>query len=92
MDKYIFEIIVVGGGASGMMAAGRAGECGAKVILLEKGNRLGRKLLISGKGRCNLTNTGELAEFLSHFGKTKDFLRNAFSRFFNQDLKEFFEN
>lgn len=86
------DIIVVGGGASGMMAAGRAGELGARVLLLEKGNRLGRKLLISGKGRCNLTNTGEIDEFLRHFGKTRDFLRNTFSRFFNQDLKEFFES
>jgi len=92
MDADNVDVIVVGGGASGMMAAGRVAELGAEVVLLEKGNQLGRKLLISGKGRCNLTNVGELDEFLSNFGKTRDFLRNVFSRFFNQDLMEFFES
>ncbi len=69
-----------------MLAAGRAAELGARVALFEKGNRLGRKLLISGKGRCNLTNIGDIEDFLARFGETGDFLRNVFSRFFNQDL------
>ncbi|MBI2447425.1 MAG: aminoacetone oxidase family FAD-binding enzyme, partial [Candidatus Omnitrophica bacterium] len=85
------DVIVIGGGAAGMMAAGRAGETGAKVLLLEKKDRLGSKLLISGKGRCNLTNAGDIDHFLENFGKSGQFLRNAFHRFFNQDLINFFE-
>ena len=54
MDKY--DVIVVGAGAAGMMAAGRAAEKGAKVLLIEKMSQPGRKLRITGKGRCNLTN------------------------------------
>ncbi|MGE4357811.1 MAG: NAD(P)/FAD-dependent oxidoreductase [Candidatus Omnitrophota bacterium] len=90
--NYIYDVIVIGGGASGMMAAGRAGELGRKVLLLEKGNCLGRKLTISGKGRCNFTNIGELDNFLMNFGKTRNFLRNVFYRFFNTELIEFFEH
>jgi len=60
MGKETLDVIVIGGGAAGMMAAGRAGESGAKVLLLEKKDGLGLKLLISGKGRCNLTNTGDI--------------------------------
>lgn len=84
-------IAVVGGGASGMMAALRAAECGGKVILLEKTSRLGNKLRISGKGRCNVTNAGEIEDFIANFGRQGKFLYNAFSSFFNRDLIEFFE-
>jgi predicted Rossmann fold flavoprotein len=83
-------IIVVGGGASGMMAAGRAAECGAQVLLLERTKRLGNKLRITGKGRCNLTNVAAPSDFITHFGPNGVFLRNAFARFFNQDLIDFF--
>ncbi|MCX5657944.1 MAG: NAD(P)/FAD-dependent oxidoreductase [Candidatus Omnitrophica bacterium] len=92
MNKNNYDVIVVGGGASGMMAAGRAAELGARMALVERGNCLGRKLLNSGKGRCNLTNIGELNEFLGSFGKTGNFLRNTFHRFFSQELMEFFQN
>lgn len=85
------DILVVGGGASGMMAAGRAAELGADVLLLEKMPRLGTKLRITGKGRCNLTNVADLAEFIRHFGPNGRFLYNAFSRFFVDDLRAFFE-
>jgi predicted Rossmann fold flavoprotein len=89
IDKY--DVIVIGGGASGMMAAGRAAEIGCRVLLLEKMERLGSKLAITGKGRCNITNMEELEAFLAHYGKRGKFLRNCFARFFNRDLVDFFE-
>ena len=85
------DILVVGGGAAGMMAAGQAAGLGARVILLEKMERTGLKIGISGKGRCNLTNIAELDSFLSHFGKNGRFLRQAFLEFFAPDLIDFFE-
>ncbi len=84
-------VIVVGGGASGMMAAGQAASAGAQTLLLEKMHRPGRKLGITGKGRCNLTNVASLAEFISHFGPTGIFLRQAFHRFSSDELVAFFE-
>lgn len=69
-----------------MMAAGRAAECGADVVLLEKGPRLGRKLRISGKGRGNITNTADVARFVEAFAPNGKFLYGAFSRFFRDDL------
>jgi predicted Rossmann fold flavoprotein len=84
-------VIVVGGGASGMMAAGQAASAGAQTLLLEKMHRPGRKLGITGKGRCNLTNVASPAEFISHFGPTGLFLRQAFHRFSNDELVAFFE-
>jgi len=74
-----------------MMAAGRAAECGAAVLLLEKTPRPGNKLRLTGKGRCNLTNQADVSEFIAHFGASGRFLHNAFSRFFVQDLLSFFE-
>jgi predicted flavoprotein YhiN len=80
------RIIVVGGGASGMLAAGRAAELGASVILLEKTERPGNKILISGQMRCNLTNTREISDFISMYGVNGRFLYGAFSLFFRDDL------
>ncbi len=74
-----------------MMAAGRAAERGRKTLLLEKNDILGRKLLISGKGRCNITNAGDVDDYMESFGKKGRFLRNAFSRVFNKELTDFFE-
>ena len=74
-----------------MMAAGRAAECGADVLLLEKTPRLGNKLRLTGKGRCNLTNEAELSQFITHFGETGRFLYGALSRFFVQDLRGFLD-
>ena len=85
------RVIVVGGGAAGLMAAGQAARQGAEVLLLEKMGRPGRKLRITGKGRCNLTNTAALSDAISHFGSSGRFLRQAFSRFFNRELITFFE-
>jgi hypothetical protein len=84
------DVIVVGGGASGLMAAGRAAELGAKVLLLEKMGRVGIKLAITGKGRCNLTNSGDLQSFIENYRHNGKFLYNVFSRFFNEDLVSFF--
>ena len=85
------KIIVVGAGPAGMMAAIRAAECGAEVVLLEKNSNPGRKLLLSGKGRCNLTNACDLDNFLERFSGNGDFLRDAFGKFFNRELMNFFE-
>ncbi|HOU16670.1 MAG TPA: NAD(P)/FAD-dependent oxidoreductase [Candidatus Marinimicrobia bacterium] len=88
-SKKIPKVIVVGGGPAGLMAAGQASLSGAQVFLIEKMERPGRKLAITGKGRCNLTNATELSEFLTHFGRNSRFLRGAFHRFFVPELLEF---
>ena len=84
------RIIVIGGGASGLMAAGQAAALGAEVTVLEKMPRTARKLGITGKGRCNLTNIASLNEFIDHFGRNGRFLRQAFNVFFSRDLITFF--
>ncbi len=83
------RIIVIGGGPAGLMAAGQAAENGADTLLLEKQRKPGRKLCITGKGRCNITNIADVPDFLAHFGKTGPFLHQAFARFFNTDLLNF---
>ncbi len=85
------RVIVIGGGAAGLMAAGQAAARGAQVLVLEKMSRPGRKLRITGKGRGNLTNTAPVQEFIGHFGPTGKFLRSAFGQFFNTDLLLYFE-
>ena len=84
------KVIVVGGGAAGLMAAGQAALGGAQTFLLEKMKKPGRKICISGKGRCNITNVADLPDFISHFGRTGKFLHQAFSRFFSRELMDFF--
>jgi predicted flavoprotein YhiN len=84
--EMMTRVVVIGGGAGGMLAAGRAAEAGTKVVLLEKNGSLGKKLLITGKGRCNLTNTAELNDFIAAFGTNGKFLYGALTRFSNQDL------
>ena len=83
------QVIVVGAGASGMMAAGRAAELGASVLLLEKTERPGKKILISGKTRCNLTNAKELDDFIAMYGPNGRFLYSAFHHYFRDDLLAF---
>lgn len=73
------------------MAATAAAENGKQVVLLEKMDQPGRKLRITGKGRCNLTNTSSLKDFLTHVGSDARFLRNCFARFFSSELMQFFE-
>ena len=87
-----YDVVIVGGGAAGLMAAAKAAERGRKVLLLEKMDQCGRKLRITGKGRCNLTNTASLRDTLPHIGPDPRFLRNAYGRFFNRELMDFFES
>ena len=86
-----YDVIIVGAGAAGMMAAVTAAERGRNVLLLEKMDQAGRKLRITGKGRCNLTNTNPLRDTLPHIGSDSRWLRNAYGRFFNRELMDFFE-
>ena len=85
------KIVVIGGGAAGMMAAISAAERGAQVTLLEPNERLGKKLNITGKGRCNVTNNCSMEELLANVPRNGRFLYSAFSRFSSQDTMAFFE-
>jgi len=88
MQKY--DTIIVGGGAAGLMTAGHSAELGQKVLVLERMSQVGRKLGITGKGRCNITNTAPLDEFIRLVEPNGRFLRSSFSNFFSDDLIEFF--
>ena len=80
------NIIVIGGGPAGMMAAATAGSRGHRVTLLEKNQKLGRKLYLTGKGRCNITNNADMEEFIANVPTNAKFLYSAFYAFTNQDL------
>lgn len=86
------KIIVIGGGPAGMMAAIRAAENSAQVILFEKNNRLGKKLSITGKGRCNLTNSAEISEVVKNIPGNGKFLYSALKNFSTADTINFFES
>ncbi|MGJ7912885.1 NAD(P)/FAD-dependent oxidoreductase [Neobacillus sp. LXY-1] len=86
-----FDVIVIGGGPSGLMAAIAAGEKGATVLLIDKGDKLGRKLAISGGGRCNVTNRLPIEDIIKHIPGNGKFLYSAFSIFNNEDIIRFFE-
>jgi hypothetical protein len=85
------RVVVVGGGAAGLLAAGQAAIAGAATTLIEKKKQTGRKLAITGKGRCNLTNSAPLEQFMEAFGPNGRFLRQPFMQFFNTDLVAFIE-
>ncbi len=89
----VYDVIVIGGGASGMMAAGRAAELGKSVLLLEKNNQLGKKLLITGGGRCNLTNNKpDIKDLIDSYPNAPKALYSIFSRYSVNDTLEFFHN
>ncbi|MDY2589550.1 MAG: NAD(P)/FAD-dependent oxidoreductase [Agathobacter sp.] len=86
------KVVVVGGGAAGMMAAYQAAKNGHKVILVDKNEKLGKKIYITGKGRCNLTNAGELEVIFNNIMTNRKFLYSALYSFTNDDVINFFEN
>jgi len=93
MNKEEYDIAVIGGGPAGMMAAGIAAQKGARVILLEKNNRLGKKLLITGKGRCNITSAQyDVTQFIEVFGKNGKFLYSCLHSFSVEDTMRFFND
>ena len=85
-----FDIVVVGAGPAGMVAAGHAAAGGCSVLLLEKGEQCGKKLCITGKGKCNITNTKEWDDFSTHIYPQSLFFRPAFHHFSNKDTIAFF--
>ncbi len=91
MSNTLYDVAVIGGGPAGLMAAGRAAELGNKVILLEKNPTLGVKLLITGGGRCNVTNAQfDVRTFLRKYKDSDKFLFSTFSQFSVKDALEFF--
>lgn len=86
------NIIVIGGGAAGLMAAGTAAEQGAQVTLLETNEKVGRKLFITGKGRCNVCNNCDVQEVLRNVPVNPRFLYSALGGFGPADVMDFFEN
>jgi predicted Rossmann fold flavoprotein len=86
------KVVVIGGGPAGIMAAGIAAQRGNEVLLLEKNERLGKKLLISGKGRCNITNDTDIEGLIENTPGNGNFLYSAFYTFSNQDLISFFND
>ncbi|MFH1462347.1 MAG: NAD(P)/FAD-dependent oxidoreductase [bacterium] len=88
-----YDVAVIGGGPAGMIAAGRSGEAGASVVLIEKNNSLGKKLLITGKGRCNITQVKfDGKDLADKFGSEGRFLLYGFSVFGPKQVVDFFEN
>ena len=86
------KVLVIGGGAAGMMAAYAAGMCGHGVTLLEQNEKLGKKIYITGKGRCNFTNASPLEEIMQAVVSNPKFLYSAFYTFSNDAVMDFFEN
>jgi predicted Rossmann fold flavoprotein len=86
------RVIIIGAGAAGLMAAGKAAERGRDVLLLEKNDRVGKKLLISGKGRCNITNNTDIEGLIQNIPGNGNFLYSTFYTFSNADLIELLNN
>jgi predicted Rossmann fold flavoprotein len=91
MPKEEYDLIIVGAGPAGLMAALEGHSARGNILIIEKMPAPALKLRISGKGRCNITNAAPLEEFISHFGKNGRFLKYAFHKFFNTELIHYFE-
>ena len=88
MEIYM-KVIIIGGGPAGMMAAISSAENGNEVLILEKMQSLGRKLLITGKGRCNITSSLEIEQFIKNTPGNGMFLYSVYKQFTNQDIIDF---
>ena len=86
----VYDIAVIGAGAAGIMAALQVGLLKKNVVLIERNRSIGKKILLTGMGRCNITNIAAINTFIEKFGRQGNFLRSAFFAFFNHDLIEFF--
>ena len=86
------RVAVIGGGPAGMIAAGIAGSRGKDVTLFEKNEKLGKKLFITGKGRCNITNNGDIENLIENVVVNNSFLYSAFYSFSNQDIMNLLES
>ncbi|MDE6365653.1 MAG: FAD-dependent oxidoreductase, partial [Lachnospiraceae bacterium] len=86
------DIIIIGGGAAGMMAAVAAADTGRNVVLIEKNEKLGKKLFITGKGRCNVTNACDVEDFFQNVMEHAKFLYSAVYGFDNHAVMAFFEH
>ena len=84
------QVIVIGGGAAGAMAAYMAAKNGHKVTLFEKNEKIGKKIFITGKGRCNVTNACDITDFFENIPTNSKFLYSAVYSFTNQDVIDFF--
>ena len=86
------RVVIIGGGAAGLLAGISAAQNGAQVTILEKMRQPGKKMLITGKGRCNITNAGELAEIIKNIPGNGRFLNSALHRFTNDDIVDMLES
>ena len=91
MDELCFDLAVVGAGPAGLIAAIESHRADRNIVVLEKMGSPARKLKLTGNGRCNITNSAAMPDFLVHCGKNGRFLKHAFSGFFNTDLLKYFE-
>ena len=87
-----YDVVIIGAGPAGLIAAIECCRPAKSLLILEKMPKPVLKLRISGKGRCNITNSAKIKEFIAHFGKNGKFLRHAFGKFFNTDLLNYFED
>ena len=86
------NVLVIGGGAAGLLAGIAAAQSGARTVILEKMRRPGKKILITGKGRCNITNNCDLQEIIKNIPGNGRFLNSALRRFTNQDIVQLLED
>ncbi|MGL6120849.1 MAG: NAD(P)/FAD-dependent oxidoreductase [Fusobacteriaceae bacterium] len=85
-----YDLIIIGGGPGGLFSGITVGESGAKVLILEKNSKVGKKLLVAGQGKCNVTNNGELKSFFNKYGNKGKYLKNSLNTFKPKDLINWF--